>query len=167
MAVNNLSKYTDKDGLGFPLNFRRGNPNPLDNTYAWQSFDAAQAYARTDPVAYVTQIIAVVNSDGTADLYQIQNEAGDLAPFDRLPAVTSADKGKVLTVSADGRWTAGEINAQPSGTGFTPGNALELTADGILNVKTASDVEEDNTLPVTAAAVYAEIGNIDVLLSTI
>ena len=31
----------------------------------------------------------------------------------------------------------------------------------------ASSVEEDNTLPITAAAVYREVGNINALLATI
>lgn len=39
--------------------------------------------------------------------------------------------------------------------------------DGVLRVNTAKDVEQDNTLPVTSAAVFVEIGNIDALLQTI
>lgn len=34
-------------------------------------------------------------------------------------------------------------------------------------VAPASDVEEDNTLPITSAAVYREVGNINALLATI
>lgn len=45
MAKYNLDKYTSADGLGFPLNFRRGNPNPLDNSSVWASLEAAQNYA--------------------------------------------------------------------------------------------------------------------------
>ena len=41
MAVKNLANYTDKDGLGFPLNFRRGNTNPLDNSSLWGTLAAA------------------------------------------------------------------------------------------------------------------------------
>jgi hypothetical protein len=39
--------------------------------------------------------------------------------------------------------------------------------DGALGVNCATAVEEDNTLPVTAAAVYTQVGNINVLLQTI
>lgn len=39
--------------------------------------------------------------------------------------------------------------------------------DGILSVNTADDVEQDNTLPITSAAVYTEVGNINALLETI
>lgn len=39
--------------------------------------------------------------------------------------------------------------------------------NGILKVDTASEVERDNTRPITSAAVYTEIGNIETLLSLI
>ena len=39
--------------------------------------------------------------------------------------------------------------------------------DGVSWVTPASNVEEDNTRPITAAAVYTEIGNINALLATI
>ena len=93
MAVNNLSKYTENDGLGFPLNFRRGNPNPLDNSSVYSSLAAAQEYAKNDPVAYVGQPITVVDaSSGTATMYVIQNEAGDL-----LALATSTATGDITT----------------------------------------------------------------------
>ncbi len=91
MAVNNLSKYTENDGLGFPLNFRRGNPNPLDNSSVYSSLAAAQEYAKNDPVAYVGQPITVV-ADGAATMYVIQNEAGDL-----LALATSTATGDITT----------------------------------------------------------------------
>lgn len=39
--------------------------------------------------------------------------------------------------------------------------------DGVLSVNTADVVEEDNTLPVTSAAVATQVGNIEILLKTI
>jgi len=86
MAIYNLLKYTTKDGVGLPLNFRRGNPNPLDNSSVHPSFEAASDYAKNDPIAYVGQILSVVNkaADGTlsVDVYKIDNEAGDLKKID-------------------------------------------------------------------------------------
>ena len=46
------------------------------------------------------------------------------------------------------------------GGGFSLGHALIWDKQGRL-------AEADNTLPITAAAVYAELGNIEVLLGTI
>ena len=39
--------------------------------------------------------------------------------------------------------------------------------NGILSVNTADAVEKDNSLPITSAAVYTEVGNINALLETI
>ena len=53
------------------------------------------------------------------------------------------------------------------GVNFTTDETLNLSEDGVLSVNTANDVEQDNTLPVTSAAVFAEVGNINALLGTI
>ena len=101
MAKYNLNKYTSADGLGFPLNFRRGNPNPLDNSSVWASLESAQAYAANDPVAYVGQILTVVdNTEGIATVYSIQDEAGTLkkvgtSPIGDESTITVAEDGTV------------------------------------------------------------------------
>ena len=127
MAKYNLDKYTTADGLGFPLNFRRGNPNPLDNSSVWASLEAAQTYAASDPVAYVGQILTVVdNASGVATVYSIQDEAGTLKKVGTSPVgdestITVAEDGTVSLygvsgleldrVEADGSTT--KINYQP------------------------------------------------------
>ena len=52
------------------------------------------------------------------------------------------------------------------GTTFETDNTLKLE-NGILSVNTANSVDQDNSLPVTSAAVYATVGNIEALLKTI
>lgn len=48
------------------------------------------------------------------------------------------------------------------------GNGLKLdTETNTLSVDSADTVEQDNTRPVTSAAVYATVGNINALLATI
>ena len=47
------------------------------------------------------------------------------------------------------------------------GDNLKITKDGVLSVDTADAVEQDNTKPVTSAAVHTEIGNIEVLLAAL
>ena len=55
-----------------------------------------------------------------------------------------------------------------TGVNFTTDATLTLDPDTqVLSVNTADDVEQDNTLPVTSAAVYVEVGNINALLGTI
>ena len=51
--------------------------------------------------------------------------------------------------------------------GIRVGDGLTILPDGTLSVHTAEVAEENNTLPITSAAVRTEIGNINVLLSTI
>lgn len=52
------------------------------------------------------------------------------------------------------------------GVSFETDETLFLE-NGVLGVNTATDVEGDNTLPITSAAVYETVGNIEILLKTI
>ena len=51
--------------------------------------------------------------------------------------------------------------------GIKIGNNLRISDDGVLAVETAGAAEQDNTLPITSAAVYTAVGNIEIRLSTI
>ena len=42
-----------------------------------------------------------------------------------------------------------------------------ILKDGILSVNTTDSMEQDNTLPITSAGVFATVGNIEALLKTI
>lgn len=53
------------------------------------------------------------------------------------------------------------------GTSFTTDETLTLGADGVLRVNTTDQMEQDNTLPITSAGVFATVGNIEALLKTI
>lgn len=57
-------------------------------------------------------------------------------------------------------------NPPSGGVDFETADTLSLT-DGILSVNTANVAEAGNTLPITSAAVHAQIGNIEALLQTI
>lgn len=47
------------------------------------------------------------------------------------------------------------------------GENLNITEEGVLSVDVATAAEQDNTKPITSAAVNTLVGNIDALLSTI
>lgn len=51
--------------------------------------------------------------------------------------------------------------------GIIVGEDLQITQSGVLSVTKANQIEQDNTHPITAAAVYTEVGNINALLQTI
>lgn len=70
-----------KDGsfMGLPMNVARGNPIPLDKSEIWYSYTEMETYAKTDPVAYVGQILGLVDEvNDVATAYIILNTAGDL-----------------------------------------------------------------------------------------
>ena len=70
-----------KDGsfMGLPMNVARGNPIPLDKSEIWYSYAEMETYAKTDPVAYVGQILGLVDEvNDVATAYIILNTAGDL-----------------------------------------------------------------------------------------
>lgn len=76
---------------------------------------------------------------------------------------------KALFVGSDGKVIPKEIDAVSGkdGINFTTDETLTLSDENILSVNRAFSVEQDNTLPVTAAAVYETVGNINILLATI
>lgn len=58
--------------------------------------------------------------------------------------------------------------SEGQGINYNIGEGLKYDKEtNTLSVDTATTVEKDNTKPVTSAAVYTEIGNINALLSTI
>ena len=51
--------------------------------------------------------------------------------------------------------------------GIMVGENLKIDENGVLSVDTAAAVEQDNTRPVTSAAVHMELGNVEVLLAAL
>lgn len=169
MAKFNLENYTAADGLGFPLNFRRGNPNPLDNSSVWASLEAAKNYAATDPVAYVGQILTVVdNENGIATVYAIQDEAGTLKKVGTSPVgdestITVAEDGTVSLYGVDGL----ELTRNDGGGNETKITYQPLLVDGKLTwvEPSATTVEGLSTeiegLKTRISAVETVVGNED------
>ena len=88
---------------------------------------------------------------------QLQNQIGD------LDDLKTHNKGNLVDAINEARSSGGS-----GGGGYTIGDGLKLdAATNTLSVDTADAVEKDNTKPVTSAAVYTEVGNINALLATI
>lgn len=88
---------------------------------------------------------------------QLQNQIGD------LDDLKTYNKGNLVDAINEARSSGGS-----GGGGYTIGDGLKLdAATNTLSVDTAAAVEKDNTKPVTSAAVYTEVGNINALLATI
>ena len=93
-------------------------------------------------------------SVGLTDIYTIALTDGSSYEF----TVTNGSGGGSGDVPIASETVAGIVRV---------GENLRISADGTLSVDTAAAVEQDNTRPVTAAAVYTEVGNINALLETI
>lgn len=88
---------------------------------------------------------------------QLQNQIGD------LDDLKTYNKDTLVAAINEARSSGGS-----GGGGYTIGEGLKLdAATNTLSVDTAEAVEKDNTKPVTSAAVYTEVGNINALLATI
>ena len=83
--------------------------------------------------------------------------------YDRL-----YNKPSINGVELAGNQTTESLGINPLPEGGQHGDILMNAGGGVSEWRTpASSAEADNTLPITAAAVYTEIGNINALLETI
>ena len=130
--------------LNFSVAFNPTSAFPLDARSFFSSLAAAEAAAKTakevgstDTVYYYGMPLVVVENN-VATMYQIQ-------PDNTLKAIGSGTNGGIT---------------------FTTDETLSLE-NGVLKVNTAKEVQKDNTLPVTSAAVDTVVGNINILLETI
>lgn len=87
-----------------------------------------------------------------ADGY-VKLHASDVCALDKNQGVKNA--GMLMHVDAEGNLNPLRLDA-----------GLEIR-DGVLSVNTANEPEQDNSLPITSAGVYATVGNINALLHTI
>ena len=82
MAIN-IDTSTIKNITEYPNSFKRQGAFPLERYSVFNTLTEAEAYAKSNPIAYVGQIITVVDAGGTS-IYKINNEAGDLVRVDSL-----------------------------------------------------------------------------------
>lgn len=87
MAADNTKKVYPF--MEFPLSMARQDAFPLDKTTIFSGLAAAEAYAQSDPTAYVGQLLSVV-TDGISAAYQIKNESGELEPLGGVTAESVA-----------------------------------------------------------------------------
>lgn len=113
------------------------NHGPVDGT--------APAPTPSEWEQYITQVQEIVNT---------------AVPPDGTP-------GYVLTAGKSGNsWKPPTGGGGGGNYNIGPGLILDYETN-TLSVNTAEQVEQDNTLPITSAAVYTTVGNIDALLQTI
>lgn len=119
----------------------------------------------------VTMEMTDVGFDATidADNHEFDSE------FENLQVMTAgndynalANKPSINGVTLEGDQTTESLGIDPLPEGGQTGDILMRVGDAGAAWETpASSAEQDNTRPITAAAVYTEIGNINALLATI
>lgn len=129
--------------LDFSTSFVPTSAFPLDGRTFFESLSAAQAAAAT------ADEVGSKNSKYYFGQKLLVTENG----VDTWYVITRA---KTLVAEGSG------------GVNFTVDeNTLTLSADGVLSVNTADEAAADNTKPITSAAVYTAVGNIEEILKTI
>ena len=144
-----------------------------EETGKWQLWDEdSKSYVDTN-----------IDAEGQPGQDGEKGEPGTPAGFGTPTATaTTLPYGEeaTVTVTSDGPNTAKVFNFEfgipqgapgsggGTGGGYNIGNGLKLEPEtNTLSVDVANDAEKDNTLPITSAAVYTELGNIAALLQTI
>lgn len=106
--------------------------------------------------------------DGTPELIGVLTEGSVISDTPELIGVLtdSSILNGTLAIPSESSFVLQPATNHSLG-GIIVGDDLLITPEGVLSVHKANEVEADNTLPITAAAVYAEVGNINALLATI
>lgn len=109
--------------MALPLSIRRGNPFPIDEYSVWYDSGEMNTYAQTSPVAYVGQVLTLVNEEeNTVEAYVIQNAAGTLT---KLAATTASGD-----LTEDVQTLQGQVSNLIAQVG-TKGEGSQLTANDV------------------------------------
>lgn len=112
-SINKNGNYN-----GIPGGFRRGNPISIDPTQLWYSFDEMQAYASSDPTAYVGQIVTLVDeTKGVVAAYMITSGNGDLVKF--AATIVDEEDGDLTSAVAALQTRVGAIEAKLKDVNFS------------------------------------------------
>lgn len=106
-------------------------------------------------------IVGIEPGEETPELWeQVLAIIGPLAELDTL------DKSSIVAAINEVYRTGGG-GGSGGGVPFDIDNHTLVIENGVMRVNTANDVQQDNTQPITSAAVYTTVGNISAILDTI
>lgn len=158
--------------MALPLSIRRGNPFPIDEYSVWYDKAQMENYAQTSPVAYVGQILSLVNeTETTVEAYMIQNTAGALV---KLAATTSSGdltedilelQGKVssLETSVGTKGEESSVDATNLWAAIEEVVADYIAADAVIDNKFTNyynKTEVDQQISAAVGATYKPAGTI-------
>ena len=162
--------------MALPLSIRRGNPFPVDEYSVWYDMGELTNYATTSPVAYVGQIVTLVNeAESTVEAYMIQNAAGTLVKLASTTAsgdltedvlelqgkvsnleATVGTKGEESGIAAANLWAAiEEVKAAYEAADVTINNKFAEYYN-----KTETESKIDEKINVAISTTYKAAGSI-------
>lgn len=162
--------------MALPLSIRRGNPFPIDEYSVWYDMKELTTYAQSSPVAYVGQVVTLVNEEeNTVEAYMIQNAAGNLM---KLASTTASGdltedvlelQGKVsaLETSVGTKEEESSITASNLWAAIEEVKAAYEAADSSINGKfndyynkTEADSKIDQKIATAISSTYKPAGSI-------
>lgn len=162
--------------MALPLSIRRGNPFPIDEYSVWYDMEELTTYAQSSPVAYVGQVVTLVNEEeNTVEAYMIQNAAGNLM---KLASTTASGdltedvlelQGKVsaLETSVGTKEEESSITASNLWAAIEEVKAAYEAADSSINGKfndyynkTETDSKIDQKIATAISSTYKPAGSI-------
>ena len=162
--------------MALPLSIRRGNPFPIDEYSVWYDMEELTTYAQSSPVAYVGQVVTLVNEEeNTVEAYMIQNTAGNLM---KLASTTASGdltedvlelQGKVsaLETSVGTKEEESSITASNLWAAIEEVKAAYEAADSSINGKfndyynkTEADSKIDQKIATAISSTYKPAGSI-------
>lgn len=114
-----------------------------------------------------TEEVFIGGQNRNIPVLTLKSEAGGPLGIDKAATAGSNNlitSGAVYQAMQNAGGGSGEGGG---GASYNIDNETLILANGVLKVNTADVVEQDNTLPVTSAAVQVTVGNIEALLQTI
>lgn len=120
---------------------------------------------RMEPPIMVCQsgpVETVAPEDATPELWEQV-----LAIIGPLSDLETFDKSSLVAAINEAYRTGGGGGTGGGGLPFELDGKTLIVENGVLRVNTANKAEQDNTLPITSAAVHTTVGNIELLLSRI
>lgn len=121
----------------------------------------------------ITQTIGALNvaqnewKNMTAEAVTLESGEQATASYSNGVLTLGIPKGESGDSGGGGEGTVLSPATKTTLGGIIVGDDLQITSSGVLSVSKANSVEQDNTRPITSAAVYTELGNINALLATI
>lgn len=162
--------------MALPLSIRRGNPFPIDEYSVWYDMEELTTYVQSSPVAYVGQVVTLVNEEeNTVEAYMIQNAAGNLIKLASTTASGDLTKdvlelqGKVsaLETSVGTKEEESSITASNLWAAIEEVKAAYEAADSSINGKfndyynkTEADSKIDQKIATAISSTYKPAGSI-------